>query len=442
MYRSSVSVSECIASKTMPYPDVFSQRVVERLDNGLTVCLLPDSRVPLVSTALYYRAGTREEEPGQGGIAHFLEHMMFKGSERYPAGAVDRRTQSLGGSNNAFTSHDATVYHFDFASDRWQEAIAIEADRMDSLRLDDEEVERERRVILEEISMIEDDPWAHLEEKVVSELFGDHAYGRPVLGTRDSVRGTGEEELRAFHHRFYGPNNAVLVVVGDLCLDRDLKRIDEAFSDLPVRTRPRIDRSRNGDGARSSRSPRRVEMSRGEVPRLFAVFPAPEAGSADHAALRLALAVLAAGRSSRMQRSLVEEGRLASWVSLDLSDMEEKGLIGLALEVAPGRDPKEVEAAARSALRDLSRSAPEDFELERAKAVLRAEWVLSHEHLHQRALTLGEALAFRDADFPIRYHEKLEKTGIEQVVEAAEAWLDPSGPRVIGWSGADEEGSA
>jgi zinc protease len=109
---------------------------LERLSNGLTVCLVENHQAPIVTSALFYRAGTRDEPQGHGGVAHFLEHMMFKGSARYGPGEIDRRTQALGGTNNAFTSHDATGYYFNFASDRWTEALEIEADRMTTLTLD------------------------------------------------------------------------------------------------------------------------------------------------------------------------------------------------------------------------------------------------------------------------------------------------------------------
>jgi hypothetical protein len=158
-----------------------------RLDNGLEVCLLRNAQAPIVSTALLYRVGARDEREGETGIAHFLEHMMFKGSERYAAGEVDRRTQDLGGNNNAFTSHDVTAYWFSFAADRWHEALAIESDRLRGLRLETSQVDAERQVILEEIAMYRDDPWDALEMEVLAMLFGEHAYGRQVLANRSRV---------------------------------------------------------------------------------------------------------------------------------------------------------------------------------------------------------------------------------------------------------------
>ncbi len=155
---------------------------VRVLANGLTVALLTSEAAPIVSTALWYRAGTAHEPVGQEGVAHFLEHMMFKGSRRFATGEVDRLTQATGGSNNAYTSHDATVYVFAFPSGRWRTALEIEADRMAGPTLDPAEVAAEREVILEEVAEIDDDPWGLLEMAVHEELFGDHPYGRRILG--------------------------------------------------------------------------------------------------------------------------------------------------------------------------------------------------------------------------------------------------------------------
>ena len=164
---------------------------VRRLACGLTVGLVERRQAPVVSTVLCYRAGAAAEPPRLAGLAHFLEHMMFKGSPGYAAGEVDRITQRLGGANNAYTSHDATLYQFSFAADRWHQALAIEADRMAALRLEPAQVEAERQVILEELSMVEDDPWDALELAVLAEHYGERAYGRPVLGRRGSLRRIG-----------------------------------------------------------------------------------------------------------------------------------------------------------------------------------------------------------------------------------------------------------
>ena len=257
---------------------------VETLDNGLRVLLrsLPGSAV--VTSALIYRSGTRDEGPGQGGAAHFLEHMMFKGSTHFGPGEIDRRTQALGGSNNAFTSHDVTAYHFSFAADRWREALVLEADRMRGLLLDPAEVASERQVILEEIAMYANEPWDSLEMATTERLFGAHPYGKPVLGTREELLSYDEKELRRFHAERYRPENAVLVIAGDLASCGGeaavLATVEGAFAAIPVfPTPPREAAQRNV--AIPTDFPHevvRLNREKGEVPRLLLALPAPAAG--------------------------------------------------------------------------------------------------------------------------------------------------------------------
>ena len=145
-----------------------------RLDNGLQVLLAERNGDPVVAVVLAYRAGSRDETEREAGVSHFLEHMMFKGTGRLKRGEVDRITAQLGGQNNAFTSHDHTAYWFEFASDRWETALDIEADRMLNLSLDPSEFESERAVVLEELSMGEDEPWTQLARRVEAAVFPRH----------------------------------------------------------------------------------------------------------------------------------------------------------------------------------------------------------------------------------------------------------------------------
>jgi len=415
---------------------------VTRLDNGLTVCLLSNRSAPVVTTALWYRVGTRDETPAEAGAAHFLEHMMFKGSERYGPGEVDRRTQALGGSNNAFTSHDATVYHFNFAPLHWREALAIEADRMRGLTLDPDEVGSERRVILEEIAMYEAEPWDALDQKVSAAHYPGHAYGLPVLGTAASLAEIGRDELAAFHRRFYRPGNAVLVVAGDVGAE-DLVVVEEHFAAIPAR-------DGSGDGnvnlsggdppgavstsATSAAGPRHVEQRKGEVARLLASFPAPEAGHPDHAALQVASTVLGSGRSSRLYRRLVDEEQLCVWVATDLSESVEPGGLTVAAELIPGIDPARVEEVVLEEVAGLAGRPPDGGELERARRVLRADWVLGHERVYQQALAAGFGLAMLgDLHHPGRQLARSLATTAEELASAARRHLTPEGA-VIGWS--------
>ncbi len=407
------------------------------LPNGLTVCLLSNAQAPIVTTVLYYRAGTRDEPAGHGGVAHFLEHMMFKGSPRFGAGEIDRRTQALGGSNNAFTSHDATAYHFKFAADRWREALAIEADRMTALTLDPEQVASERQVILEEIAMYASEPWDALELEVQAALFGGHPYGRPVLGTRDELLATDGAVLAAFHRRFYRPDNAILVVAGELdgeafaAVEETLGRVAAPPLAAEHAGRPPL------PPAGYPQSLVRIERRKGEVARFLLALPAPGGEHPDHAALQLLLTLMAAGRASRLQRTLVDERQLLVWLAADVSEGAADGQIAFSGEVVPGIEPERAEAALLAELAALAAPGappPAADEIERARQVALADWVFGHERIHQQALAAGFALTFFDLDYLERHLQAVLAVDAARLQEVAARYLRPEAGGVIGWS--------
>ena len=254
---------------------------IRRLAGGLTVGLVERRQAPVVSTVVCYRVGAAAEPPELGGIAHFLEHMMFKGSAAYGPGEVDRITQSLGGSNNAYTGHDATLYQFSFAADRWREALSIEADRMAGLRLEPREVDAEREVILEELTMVEDDPWDALELAVLAEFYGDHPYARPVIGSRESLRRIGGDELAEFHRHHCRPSGAVLVVAGDVGEEafaavEDCFAAVDAAAGAPATAGPR----RRGSRSRAAGAPAIVGRSARAAARRVGAAAGRTAGAA------------------------------------------------------------------------------------------------------------------------------------------------------------------
>ena len=403
---------------------------LERLSNGLTVCLVENHQAPIVTSALFYRAGTRDEPAGHGGVAHFLEHMMFKGSARYGPGEIDRRTQALGGVNNAFTSHDATGYYFNFASDRWTEALEIEADRMIALTLDPEQVASERQVILEEIAMYDSEPWDALETEVQAHLFPTHPYGRPVLGTKEELIATGPGDLAAFHRSLYRPDNGILVVAGDIgasVLDEVERVLGRLPSGADLR---RLD-------ATAPATPDtlvRIERRKGETARLLLSLPAPAGSHPDHPVLKLLVTLLAGGRTSRLQRALVDEGQLCSWIAADLSESLDASQITVAAEVVPGVEPARVEAEVLRLLAEVLTDPPSDEELERARQIATADWVFGHERVHQQALSAGLALAVFDLEHLDRHLRGLLEAGADRLLEVASRYLRPERGGVLGWS--------
>lgn len=411
---------------------------VTTLANGLTVATLDRPDSPVVSSALCYRAGRRDDRPKHGGTAHFLEHMMFRGAVRFGASEVDRLTRGAGGSNNAFTTHDATLYEFAFARDRWHLALDLEADRMQGLLLSPDDVDRERQVIEEEIAMYRDDPWDALEEAVFRKLFPRHPYGKPVLGRRQDLRRTNAETLRAFHQTSYRPENAVLVLAGSIG-DDAIARTAGAFGTGPD---PAGDAARPGVAAarRPSRSaPRnragqRVVRRAGEAPRLLMGMRGPAGNDPDQPLIDLLLAVLATGRSSRLQRKLVDGGQLCAFAGAQIAETIDPGAILLSAEVLPGVEPERVEEQMIATLTHLAHEPPSRAEIRRARRMLIADWIFAHERVHQQAVTTAMAMALFDAGHPLRQAERLLTASPEALHRAANRWLDPARGTVIGWS--------
>lgn len=424
------------AAPTLSLPARLDPRAVLRspetrtLASGLEVLVLPWRRAPVVATALVYRAGTRDEAPGHGGTAHFLEHMMFKGAERFGPGRIDAVTRALGGSNNAYTTHDATLYYFTFAADRWVTALELESDRMEGLLLEEREVDAERRVIREEIAMYEGEAWDALDEASNAAFFGDHAYGRPVLGDRASLERIDGDVLGAFHRRFYRPSNAVLAVVGDVDPAAAFATAESHFADLDDAPPP----VRGLDAPEIPDGPRRVERRQGEVARFLLSLPSPDGDDPDHPVLRLLLTILASGRASRLHRALVDEGELCTWASADARETLDAGCLSVACEVLPGVDPRRVEEEVLTLLGELCRRPPSADEVERARQIVISDWVSGLEKVENTAFTLASARALWDLDHPWRYLERIRKAGAGDLLRVARRCLDVEAGSVLAWS--------
>jgi zinc protease len=187
------------------------------LDNGLQVVVIPDHRTPVATQMIWYKVGSADETPGKSGLAHFLEHLMFKGTKAHPAGEFSQSVVRSGGNENAFTSRDYTAYYQSVPRDKLESMMAFEADRMTGLVLKDENVLPERDVVLEEYNMrVANSPEARLGEQIMAALYLNNPYGRPVIGWRSEIEKLNREDALAFYKRFYAPNNATLVIAGDV----------------------------------------------------------------------------------------------------------------------------------------------------------------------------------------------------------------------------------
>jgi len=403
-----------------------------RLQNGLRVLLVERHADPVVAVITWYRVGARNEREDEAGVSHFLEHMMFKGSRGYGKGEVDRITTELGGSNNAFTGYDHTAYWFELASDRWERALEIEADRMRHLNLDPTEFDAEREVVLEELAMGNDDPWRRLSQLAQAALFMRHPYRRPIIGHADALRGMEVGGMRDYYRRFYHPGNATLVVCGDIRPRRALAAVREHFAGIPA-----------GPGYAEAdcfrpvpalpEGERRVSMTwpdRGS--RLCMVWPGAAVGTDDDWTLDVVSTALTSGRTSRLYRELVLRTGLATSVSTHNDSRVEGGVFWLLAECAQGVAPEKLEAAVDAQLLELAAKRFPAPELTHVKSVLTSAEAYESETATDLAETLGEFAVDADWHQAVEATTRLRAVTARQVQDCAQRLLLRE-HRVVGW---------
>lgn len=364
-------------------------RVVEAtLDNGLRVLLLEDHRSPVVSFQVWYRVGSRNEQPGATGLAHLLEHMMFKGTPTYGPRTFATLIEQNGGQDNAFTSQDHTSYFVNIAADKLDLVIALEADRMRNLLLDPKEFESERLVVMEERrTRTEDDPEGFLGEELSAIAFKAHPYRSPIIGWMEDIRRVTPEEARAFYRTYYVPNNALIVAVGDFEAPRVLEKIRERFGAIPRAPDPPPVKA--AEPAQSGE--RRVTVRKeAQLPLVFIGYPVPNHRSPDAPALELLSAILSEGRSSRLYRRLVYEREIALSAGGDYAYFSaDPNLFWFYATALPGQSPEALERALSEEVERLKREPVSAVELERAKNQIEAGFVFRQDSVYSRASLLA-----------------------------------------------------
>jgi zinc protease len=357
------------------------------LSNGLTVLTKEVHTYPIVASVVWYRVGSRNEEFGQTGKSHFLEHMLFKGTSGFPKGSIDGITLRNGGANNAFTWLDYTAYYFTFASDRWEVALEIESDRMRNVLFDADEFASEKQVVLEELRIGLDGPWEELDHEVWATAFRQHPYRNPTVGWVDDLVDATADDMKAYYDQWYHPRNATLVLVGDFDTDRALARVEELFGPIPAGPEPRAMRVAEP----SQRGEKRLSLRKAtSVERLLIGYHVPEVGHPDSYALQLAEFALATGRTSRLYKRLVEGDRSVTATSAGYEDHMDPTLLTIRAELKPGSSLEGVERAILEEVDRLVADGITDEELARVKRCIRADLVLSNEQVLNQALLLGE----------------------------------------------------
>ena len=399
------------------------------LHNGLEIVVIPDHRTPVVTHMVWYRNGSADDPVGKSGIAHFLEHLMFKGTEKHPQGEFSEVVTALGGQENAFTSYDYTAYFQRVAREHLKTMMEFEADRMTGLVLSDDVVDPERDVVIEERRMRTDtDPSAQLGESLASTLFTHHPYGKPIIGFMHEIEGLNREDALAYYRRFYTPENAILIVAGDVTESEVVRLAEETYGRIPARgQKPERLRPREPD----ARSARRVVLTdpKVEQPSVQLAWVVPSYKTADKGeaeALEVLVQILSAHGTGRLHRKLVMEQKIAvaagAWYQSTAVDRSRLMLYALP---HPEGTLEALEEAIEQVVADIVNQGVDDHELRRAKTRLIADTVYAQDSQSSLARMYGSALATGSSLKDVsEWPDAIEAVTAEAVQAAAKKWLN------------------
>ena len=408
---------------TSPRPATFM------LKNGLEVVVIADHRTPVVTQMIWYKVGSADETPGKSGLAHFLEHLMFKGTAKHPAGEFSDTVRKVGGDENAFTSADYTGYFQRVPREQLGKMMEFEADRMTGLVLKDENVLPERDVVLEEYNMrVANNPEARLSEQIMAALYLNHPYGRPVIGWHQEIEKLNREDALAFYKRFYAPNNATLVIAGDVEAADVREMAERTFG--AVAPQPAIAAKRLRPQEPLPVAPRTVTLSdpRVEQPGVRRYYLVPSATTApeESAALDVLAQLMGGGSNSYLYRALVVDKPLAvdagaSYQGTSLDDTQ----FGVSASPKAGVEFVEVEKAIDAVIAEVAQNPVPDADLERVKTQFIAEAIYAQDSQATLARWYGGAITVGLSVEDIRgWPDRIRAVTADQVRDAARKWLD------------------
>jgi zinc protease len=399
------------------------------LANGLEVVVVPDRRAPVVTHMVWYKVGAADETPGKSGLAHFLEHLLFKGTRNHPMGEFSKRVAFVGGQENAFTTQDYTGYFQRVSREHLKTLMEFESDRMTGLVLTDAAVAPELKVVLEEQNQrVANNPRARLSEQIDAALYLNHPYGRPVIGWRNEIEKLNREDALAFYKRFYTPNNAVLVVAGDVTTDEIRTLAEETYGKVPqvAEIAPRL---RPQEPAQVA--PRHVTLADAQVqqPSLHRAYLVPSSTTAkpgESEALEVLSFILGHGTTSRLYRTLVVEREIAvsagGWYNGTALDATQFGVYG---SPKPSVTLPKLEDAIDAVIDDVIANGVTSDEVDRAKARLIADAIYAQDSQSTMARWYGAALTTGSTVEAVQtWPDRLRAVTADAVNAAAKAWLD------------------
>ena len=399
------------------------------LANGLEVVIIPDRRVPVVTHMIWYKVGSADEPPGKSGIAHFLEHLMFKGTEKNPAGRFSQTLAAIGGQENAFTTADYTGYYQRVAREKLGTLMEFEADRMTGLVLTDANVLPERDVVLEEQNTrVANSPDARLGEQITAALYLNHPYGRPVIGWRHEIEKLDRDDALAFYRRFYTPSNAVVVVAGDVTVDEVRTLAEHTYGKIKQQAKI-TPRQRPQEPAQTAVRQVTLADPRVAQPSLQRSYLVPSYTTAkpgEAEAIDVLSHILGNGSNSRLYRALVVNKGIASnaggWYQGTSLDMTR---LGVYATPQPGVTLPQLEDALDSVVAQVADDGVLGDELDRAKSRMIADAVYAQDNQATLARWYGSALTTGGSAEQLRnWPDKIRAVTAEAVRDAARAWLD------------------
>jgi zinc protease len=414
---------------------VFGQTKVEdvqsfTLDNGMKIIVLEDRSIPNANMYLFWKAGSRNEYPGITGLSHFFEHMMFNGSKKYGPKMFDRTMEAAGGSNNAYTTENVTVYTDWFPSSSLETIFDLEADRVAHLALDDEMVESERGVVLSERSTgLENSNYRLLNEQVKASAFMAHPYRWSVIGYESDIRNWTKQDLQQYFDTYYAPNNAVVVIVGDVKIESVRRLAREYFAPIPAQDPPRAVHTVEPEQMGEKRVMVHKKVS---TPNLLLAYHVPSTSSDDYYALELMNAILSSGNSSRLYKSLVDEQQVATSVFSYIPESFDPNLLYIYAVASGSADEMQLETAILQELDKLSQEGVSERELQKVKNQKLMELYRTLETINGKANTLGSyELFFGDYKKMFSAPQEYEKVGAADIQRVAGQYLKKNN-RTIG----------
>mgnify|MGYP003624704531 FL=1 len=361
------------------------------LDNGLEVVLIENHRAPIVSHMMWYKVGAADEDWGNSGLAHFFEHLMFKGTQILEPGEYSRVVRALGGNDNAFTAQDFTAYFVNIATENLPEIMRMEADRMVNLNIPEEHFLSERNVILEErASRTDTNPSARLMETMRATLFPNHAYGVPVIGWREEIATLKYQEAMDFYAKWYAPNNAVLVVSGAISRDELEALAQEFYGSIPAK------KAASGPEY-SAPGEKNISYKDAQVrqPNFIRLCRTPSytTDKAQALALDIATNILDGGSATRLYQSLVNKGQLANNISLNYSGFsKQEATLSISASPREGTTLEALEAAIDKEINIYTEQPPSDTEIQEAKDRLINSAIFARDSLQGPAYIFGQAI--------------------------------------------------